>query len=76
VDRPDRCPQPTCRSVAKVIDTRPRQGAIRRRRECVVCGERWSTYEIPITRKTIAGLSSVGIDLDSNELLTYHLPRV
>jgi len=30
-----------------VIDTRPCDGYIRRRRKCLDCKERWSTLEIP-----------------------------
>jgi len=40
---------PFCRSVAtKVVDSRADndRGAVKRRRECESCGERWTTYEI------------------------------
>lgn len=31
--------------ISKVIDSRPCQGSIRRRRKCEECGARWTTYE-------------------------------
>jgi transcriptional regulator NrdR family protein len=38
---------PSCRSPAPVLDSRPADdgAAVRRRRECVDCGERFTTYE-------------------------------
>jgi transcriptional regulator NrdR family protein len=42
--------QPCClkcgHSGSKVVDTRLRKGLIRRRRCCLKCDARWSTYEI------------------------------
>jgi transcriptional regulator NrdR family protein len=32
---------------SRVLDTRVVEGAIRRRRECWTCGERFTTYERP-----------------------------
>ena len=49
-----RCPKCGC-EVSKVVDSRPSEGndAIRRRRECVGCGFRFTTYErceeLPLT---------------------------
>ena len=39
----------------KVIDSRPAEGggAIRRRRECLVCGERFTTFERPVILATV-----------------------
>jgi len=39
----------------RVIDSRPAEdgGAIRRRRECVVCGERFTTFERPMIVATV-----------------------
>jgi transcriptional repressor NrdR len=36
---------PFCSDSSRVIDTREVAGAIRRRRECDVCGQRFTTYE-------------------------------
>lgn len=38
------CPYCSC-SESKVIDSRPYEGKIRRRRECINCGKRFTTYE-------------------------------
>lgn len=35
-----------CSYGSKVTDTRRVSGAVRRRRECARCGERWTTYEV------------------------------
>lgn len=43
------CECPFCRSIqTKVIDSRADadRGAVKRRRECEKCGERWTTFEI------------------------------
>lgn len=39
----------------RVIDSRPAEdgGAIRRRRECLVCGERFTTFERPVIVATV-----------------------
>ncbi len=39
----------------RVIDSRPAEGggAIRRRRECLVCGERFTTFERPVILATV-----------------------
>ena len=45
-DRGDRC---DCGSLkSKVVDVRNNSGKLRRRRECLACGARWSTKEIKI----------------------------
>ncbi len=35
-----------CNAESKVIDSREREGRIKRRRECLECGTRWSTIEV------------------------------
>ncbi|MGN0687684.1 MAG: transcriptional regulator NrdR [Oscillospiraceae bacterium] len=40
-----RCPECSCED-SKVIDSRPTENKVRRRRECVHCGYRFTTYEI------------------------------
>lgn len=38
---------PSCGEIAStVLDTRPTGHSQRRRRECLVCQERWNTYEV------------------------------
>ena len=38
---------PVCAAIAsKVVDSRDTDQSVRRRRECVKCGERWTTYEV------------------------------
>jgi len=47
------CECPYCGSVqTRVVDSRPDndRGAVRRRRECERCGERWTTFEIESDR--------------------------
>ncbi len=40
-----KCPECTCEE-SKVIDSRPTENKVRRRRECINCGHRFTTYEI------------------------------
>ncbi|MGN1423822.1 MAG: transcriptional regulator NrdR [Oscillospiraceae bacterium] len=40
-----RCPECGCEE-SKVIDSRPTENRVRRRRECINCGFRFTTYEI------------------------------
>ncbi len=40
-----RCPR--CQADTRVVDSRDIEGGIRRRRECLCCGERFWTYERP-----------------------------
>ena len=40
-----RCPECNCED-SKVIDSRPTENKVRRRRECIKCGFRFTTYEI------------------------------
>ena len=40
---PERCPK--CRQDSRVVDSRPEAMSRMRRRECLVCGYRWKTYE-------------------------------
>ncbi len=40
-----KCPDCGCEE-SKVIDSRPTENKVRRRRECIKCGSRFTTYEI------------------------------
>lgn len=40
-----KCPECNCEE-SKVIDSRPTENKVRRRRECIQCGYRFTTYEI------------------------------
>lgn len=40
-----KCPECGCEE-SKVIDSRPTENKVRRRRECISCGYRFTTYEI------------------------------
>ncbi len=40
-----KCPECSCED-SKVIDSRPTENKVRRRRECIQCGYRFTTYEI------------------------------
>ncbi len=40
-----KCPECGCEE-SKVIDSRPTENKVRRRRECIKCGMRFTTYEI------------------------------
>ena len=40
-----KCPECGCEE-SKVIDSRPTDNKVRRRRECIKCGTRFTTYEI------------------------------
>lgn len=40
-----KCPECSCEE-SKVIDSRPSDNKVRRRRECIQCGYRFTTYEI------------------------------
>lgn len=60
-----RCPSETCRDKDKgtrVIDTRGEtlKRRIRRRRQCIACGMRWTTYEYPehvvVTKADLKGV--------------------
>ncbi len=41
------CSLLACDGLTHVIDTRPTRKGVRRRRECLTCKHRFSTYEIP-----------------------------
>jgi transcriptional regulator NrdR family protein len=47
--RADKCQK--CRAASRVLETRG-ASSIRRRRECVSCGYRWSTCEVLITEES------------------------
>lgn len=40
------CPNCGERQLNSCIDSRPRNGTIYRRRKCIRCGFRWSTFEV------------------------------
>ncbi len=45
------CPQ--CMNMkVRCTDSRPVEGTVRRRRECQVCGARWTTYEMTFHEAT------------------------
>lgn len=56
---------PKCCGETKVIDSRPEDDIVRRRRECMVCKQRFSTVEIDlqmykkIKNASIASVSSI-----------------
>lgn len=35
-----------CDGITRVIDSRKGEMGLRRRRECLSCGQRWTTYEV------------------------------
>jgi transcriptional regulator NrdR family protein len=37
---------PACKGRSKVLDSRPHDDHLRRRRKCLECGHRWTTHEI------------------------------
>ena len=72
---------PKCGAETCVIDSRPSEDSVRRRRECLECGERFNTMEIDadyyetlmqIDRKTIQKVMQEAL-LDSCEKLTKRL---
>ena len=62
------CPDISCQGHSKVTDTRfsDRLQTLRRRRECLTCGKRWSTVEI--LAETYEKLSAVKTTIE--KLLT------
>lgn len=72
---------PACGNEMTVKDSRPGPSGIRRRRECLNCGERVSTLEIPLSiarrlingeaathlRNSIGVLTSIAAALDGEE---------
>lgn len=72
---------PKCGGETCVIDSRPSEDSVRRRRECLECGDRFNTMEIDadyyetlmqIDRKTIQKVMQEAL-LDSCEKLTKRL---
>lgn len=72
---------PKCGAATCVIDSRPSEDSVRRRRECLECGERFNTMEIDADyyetlmqsdRKTIQKVMQEAL-LDSCEKLTNRL---
>ncbi len=45
-----------------VIDSRPKDGTVYRRRECLNCGARWSTTEAPIEEPDHTSLDGMVLD--------------
>jgi transcriptional regulator NrdR family protein len=39
----------TCGGDSKVVDSRPSHDTVRRRRVCLECGRKWTTYEMEPT---------------------------
>lgn len=39
---------PACDSLSEVLETRPTTGGVRRRRKCLTCETRFSTYELNV----------------------------
>jgi len=39
-----------CNGITKTIDSRCNNGKVKRRRECLKCGYRFTTYELPKSR--------------------------
>lgn len=39
---------PHCDGETRVVDSRPTQDNVRRRRQCLICGERFTTVEVDI----------------------------
>ena len=38
---------PVCgKNQTKVVDSRPINGSVRRRRKCLICGHRFTTFEV------------------------------
>jgi transcriptional regulator NrdR family protein len=61
-----------CSAATHVLDSRPAGDAVRRRRECLVCGERFTTWERVeadgLERAVLAYVRS----LDTTEEMTTH----
>lgn len=38
----------SCKGKSKVVDTREVSGGVRRRRKCLQCGRRWSSWEVEV----------------------------
>lgn len=43
-------PCPVCEGTSRVLDSRPNENGIRRRRKCEACGHRWTTNETNVLR--------------------------
>lgn len=48
-----------------MIDTRPARGTMRRRRQCDVCGSRFTTYETVEPGSAVASVAYLAPDLDA-----------
>lgn len=63
------CPVCGC-TETKVVDSRVRDnGYIARRRECMNCGRRWSTFEVPGTELSVANMI---IDPQTEDLYSFN----
>ncbi len=62
---------PYCGSKSKVVDTRIAGEGIRRRRECLACGQRFTTYErVAPMRLMVVKADGRREEFDRNKLLT------
>ena len=61
---------PNCGGDTKVIDSRPQEDSVHRRRECLTCKERFSTTEIDLQMyDKIANASLAAIQEKMNEAM-------
>ena len=44
---------PHCGAETKVVDSRPLEDAVRRRRQCLLCYERFTTIEVCVDEKKL-----------------------
>ena len=59
----DGVPCPTCKATAsRVLDSRPINGTIRRRRKCDGCGSRFTSYETAAIRPRTLRATKTAID--------------
>lgn len=61
-----------CKGDSSVKDSRPAAEYIRRRRECLKCGERWTTYEV----RHLVGWANTRAILQSVEIIQSHLQAI
>ena len=53
----DVCAFHGCGGDSKVVDTRSKGGKVARRRECLRCGERWTSWEVRVTAENLDHLN-------------------
>ena len=56
---------PKCRGNTKVYDSRPTIAGVRRRRECLKCGFRFTTFELPYTKMLGYAKDEIEEDIES-----------